>query len=165
LLKLAALESEHANFEPKTYRLDKQIRNLILACEPQWTDKGLDMDISLEELEITADEDLLSQVWINLIHNSIKFTPQGGRVQIDLRRQDDDIEFRITDTGVGISEEDRPRIFERFYKADKSRTRSNGGSGLGLSIAKKIVEMHKGGINVESRLGAGTTFTVSLPIG
>jgi signal transduction histidine kinase len=163
LLKLAALESEHAKFEPATYRLDKQLRSLILMCEPQWMDKGLELDIALDELEITADEDLLSQVWINLIHNSIKFTPLGGRIQIGLHRQGDCIEFGITDTGLGITAEDQVHLFERFYKADRSRTHSNGGSGLGLSIAKKIVEMHRGTIRVKSTLGRGATFTVSLP--
>lgn len=163
LLRLASLESRHVRFEPKPYRLDRQIRNLILACEPQWTDKGLDMDVSLEEIEITADEDLLSQVWINLIHNSIKFTPPGGRVCVDLRRRAGKTDFRISDTGIGISAEDQGRVFERFYKADKSRTGSNGGSGLGLSIAKKIVDLHNGTIDIESKLGAGATFAVSLP--
>ncbi len=164
LLKLASLESERLTFEPKPYRLDKQIRSLILISEPQWADKGLDMDVALEETEITADEDLLSQVWINLIHNSIKFTPQHGRVCISVRRQDGQMHFRISDTGIGISEDDQAHVFERFYKADRSRTRSAGGSGLGLSIAKKIVEMHRGTIEVDSRLGSGTTFAVCLPV-
>jgi two-component system, OmpR family, phosphate regulon sensor histidine kinase PhoR len=165
LLKLASLETEQLKFEPKPYRLDKQIKNLILACEPQWMNKAINMDVSLEELEISADEDLLSQVWVNLIHNSLKFTPQAGSIKVTLRQKDHKAEFSISDTGMGISEEDQGRIFERFYKADKSRTHRNGGSGLGLSIAKKIVEMHEGVINVESRLGTGTTFLVSLPIG
>jgi two-component system phosphate regulon sensor histidine kinase PhoR len=164
LLKLTSLESENARLEPKSYRLDKQIRDLILACEPQWVDKGINLDVSLNEVSITADEDLLSQVWTNLIHNSIKFTPQDGQVSVGLCQQGDQIEFRISDTGPGISAEDQERVFERFYKADKARTRSNGGSGLDLSIAKKIVEMHKGSIHLESKLGQGTTFKISLPI-
>lgn len=164
LLKLAALESEDAKFEPKPYRLDKQVRDLILACEPQWTTKGIEIDVSLEEVSITADEDLLSQVWTNLIHNSIKFTPQNGKVCVELCRQGDKIEFRISDTGLGISTEDQERVFERFFKADKARTHSNGGSGLGLSIVKKIVEMHEGTIDLESKPGVGTTFTIALPI-
>jgi two-component system, OmpR family, phosphate regulon sensor histidine kinase PhoR len=163
LLKLASLESDKVRFEPEHYRLDKQIRSLILFCEPQWADKKIDMDVALEEITINADEDLLSQVWINLIHNSIKFTPNGGKVHVELHQQDGQIIFNITDTGLGISKEDQARIFERFYKADRSRTRSNGGSGLGLSIAKKIVDMHQGTIEVESKVGAGTIFTVSLP--
>jgi signal transduction histidine kinase len=162
LLKLAALEAEHAKFEPKSYRLDKQIRSLILACEPQWTGKDLEMIVALEEVDIIADEDLLSQVWTNLIHNSIKFTPQGGKVWVDLRRQGNSVEFKIRDTGIGIAQEDQGRIFERFYKADKSRTRSNGGSGLGLAIAKKIIELHSGEIGVESDPGTGTIFSVRL---
>ncbi len=163
LLKLAALESDHFKFEPKTYRLDQQIRNLILACEPQWRDKSIDMEASLDELEITADEDLLSQVWINLIHNAIKFTPEAGSVKVALSRRGDQAEVRITDTGIGISSEDRARIFERFYKADKSRTRTKEGSGLGLSIVQEIVELHHGTIEVKSKIGTGTTFIVRLP--
>ncbi len=164
LLKLASLESDQVRFELRPHRLDKQIRNLILACEPQGMDKEINMDVSLDEVTITADEDLLSQVWINLIHNSIKFTPHNGRVRIGLNQQEDQIQCIITDTGAGISKEDQAHIFERFYKADKSRRRSNGGSGLGLSIVKKIIEIHKGTIEVESKIGAGTTFTVSLPM-
>jgi two-component system, OmpR family, phosphate regulon sensor histidine kinase PhoR len=164
LLRLAALESRRLAVEPKTYRLDKQVRSLILACEPQWTAKEIDMDVALEEAEIAADEDMLSQVWSNLIHNSIKFTPQQGKVCVSLYRRNGRILFSISDTGIGISEHDQAHIFERFYKADKSRTLPNGSSGLGLSIAKKIVEMHHGTIEVESRLGAGATFSVSLPV-
>lgn len=165
LLKLAALESDKVKSEPRPYRLDNQIRSLILTCEPQWMEKFINMDVSLKESEITADEDLLSQVWINLIHNSIKFTPQAGSIKVTLHPSGQHIEFRISDTGIGISDEDRVHIFGRFYKADKSRTNSGGGSGLGLSIVKKIIEMHKGVIEVESKIGAGTTFTVSLPKG
>jgi two-component system phosphate regulon sensor histidine kinase PhoR len=165
LLRMAALESDHLKFEPKSFRLDRQIRDLILACEPQWVEKQIDMQISLDEISIRADEDLLSQVWNNLIHNSLKFNPQGGRVWVELHRQAGRAEFKITDSGPGIQPEDQERVFERFYKADKSRTHSNGGSGLGLSIAKKIVEMHRGTIRLESQPGAGATFIVSLPMG
>jgi signal transduction histidine kinase len=165
LLALAALEAENRPFEPRQYRLDKQIRDLILACEPQWTGKAIEMDVSFEEVTISADQDLLSQVWVNLISNSIKFTPQGGRICMDLYQADATIAFGITDTGIGISEADQAHIFERFYKADKSRTRSNGGgSGLGLSIAQKIVELHRGTIAVESKPGEGTAFIVTLPV-
>lgn len=164
MLKLASLESEHVIVESKPYRLDKQIRTLILACEPRWTSKTLDMDVALEEVVIRADEDLLSQVWSNLLHNSIKFTPEGGRVYVEVHRQDSHIECRITDTGTGIPEEAQAHVFERFYKADQSRERSHEGSGLGLAIAKKIVELHQGTIGVVSQPGAGTTFIVSLPV-
>jgi two-component system, OmpR family, phosphate regulon sensor histidine kinase PhoR len=164
MLKLASLESEHVKVEPQPYRLDKQIRTLILACEPQWTSKNIDLDVALEEVEILADEDLLSQVWSNLLHNSIKFTPAGGRVGVEVHRRDSHIECRITDTGVGIPEEAQAHVFERFYKADQSRERSREGSGLGLTIAKRIVELHQGAIGIVSQPGAGTTMIVSLPV-
>ena len=163
LLRLASLESDRVKFEPKPFRLDKQIRNLILTCEPQWAGKGIDMDVSLEEVTVTADEALLSQVWMNVVNNSIKFTPAGGSVYVVLHQQGGKIVFKITDTGCGISEQDQAHVFERFYKADKSRERSNEGSGLGLSIVKKIVEMHKGTVDLESKLGTGTAIIISLP--
>lgn len=124
----------------------------------------MDMSAMLEKVVITADEDLLGQVWMNLIHNAIKFTPKGGRVTIRLQRRGDQAVVTVCDTGPGISEQDQKRIFERFYKADKSRHRAAGGSGLGLSIAKKIVEIHRGKISVQSRPGEGAAFTVELPI-
>jgi two-component system, OmpR family, phosphate regulon sensor histidine kinase PhoR len=163
LLKLASLEAQRAPFQPRSYRLDKQIRHLILLCEPQWTGKALDLEVSLEETAITADEDLLSQVWLNLLHNSIKFTPDGGSVRVALCRQGNSITCTIADTGIGMAREDQIHVFERFYKADKSRERTREGSGLGLAIAKKVVEMHHGTIGLTSEVGRGTPFTVSLP--
>lgn len=164
LLKLTSLESDQVRFEPTTYRLDAQIRNLILACETQWAGKHLDMDVALAEAAISADEDLLSQVWTNLIHNSIKFTPEGGKVRVELQKRADRLEVSFSDTGIGISLEDQEHIFERFYKADRSRVRSAGGSGLGLAIAKKVVELHQGSIAVRSQPGTGSTFVVDLPV-
>jgi signal transduction histidine kinase len=164
LLKLAALDAEQSAVEPRSYRLDKQIRNLVLACEPQWAGKGLDLAVALDEVTIQADEDLLSQVWINLIHNSIKFTPDGGRLTLTLHQSGDQIRLTITDTGIGIAPDDQIHIFERFYKADKARSHAtNSGSGLGLAIARKIVQLHHGTITVDSQHGQGTTFTVTLP--
>lgn len=164
MLKLASLETQDIKFEPRPYRLDKQLRHIILACEPQWVDKQIDMQLFVDETYITADEDLLSQVWINLIHNSIKFTPAGGEVCVDLQQYGNQIKVSISDNGIGISEEDQPRIFERFYKADAARERSQGGSGLGLSISKKIIELHNGTITVQSTSGEGSVFIVSLPL-
>jgi len=163
LLKLTSLEAEQVKFAPRLYRLDKQVRSLILTCEPQWAEKKIEMDVALKELTIHADEDLLSQVWLNLLHNSIKFTPPGGSIKVALRTHGDKIEFSITDSGIGIATEDQLHIFERFYKADKARTHATEGSGLGLSIVKKIIDLHKGTIDFESKLGEGTTFVISLP--
>jgi two-component system phosphate regulon sensor histidine kinase PhoR len=164
LLKLTSMESDQMKFDPKPYRLDAQIRTLILASEPQWTAKRLEMDVALEEAEITADEDLMSQVWLNLVHNSIKFTPEGGSVRVALHRRGDRIEVSVADTGIGIAREDQAHIFERFYKADRARQRSDGGSGLGLSIVKKVLDLHGARIAVRSEPGTGATFVVELPL-
>jgi two-component system phosphate regulon sensor histidine kinase PhoR len=163
LLKLTSLESKHQPFDPKPYRLDRQLRRIILSCEPIWQEKNIEMDVELPELSIVADEDLLDQVWINLLHNSIKFTPEGGKISLQLTQQEDRIQLYIADNGIGISEEALPHLFERFYKEDKARNRTSSGSGLGLSIVKKIVEIHKGDISVASLLGEGASFTVLLP--
>ena len=163
MLRLVALESEHVKVACRPYRLDKQIRSLVLACEPQWASKTIDMDVALPEIVVSADEDLLGQVWSNLLHNSIKFTPAGGQVCVELQQRDCQIICSVTDTGIGIPEEAQAHIFERFYKVDQARERSNAGSGLGLAITKKIVELHQGTITIASRSGAGTTVTVSLP--
>lgn len=164
LLKLAALEANSVKFEPKPYRLDKQLRALLLSCEPQWSEKKIKMDAFLDNVTVTADEDMMSQVWVNLIHNSIKFTPEDGSIQVDLHWCGNTVECKISDTGIGIDEEAQKHIFERFYKADRSRERAKKGSGLGLSIVKRIVETHGGKITVQSESETGTVFTVSLPV-
>ncbi|WP_053178079.1 HAMP domain-containing sensor histidine kinase [Peribacillus loiseleuriae] len=164
LLKLTSLESQHHPFEPKQYRLDKQLRSVVLACEPSWLSKNIEMDIQLENVTLVADEDLMNQVWMNLLSNSIKFTPNGGTIRIHITKQKDTVTTSITDTGIGMSEEDQKHIFERFFKADLSRTVSNGGSGLGLSIVKKIVDIHHGTISVQSKLGKETVFLTTMPL-
>jgi signal transduction histidine kinase len=164
LLKLAVLESDHPPLKPRRYRLDRQLREAVLACEPQWLEKSIDLDAELEPVEIVADPDLMNQVWANLLHNSIKFTPRGGTIGVRLRLKDGQAEVVVSDSGIGIGEEDLPRIFERFHKADRSRNREAGGSGLGLAIAKKIVDLHRGEIAVQSRPGEGAVFTVRLPV-
>ncbi|ULO07880.1 two-component sensor histidine kinase [Paenibacillus sp. 19GGS1-52] len=164
LLKLSALEADSFPFERKAYRLDKQLREMILVAEPQWLGKTIEVEAELEEIHVYAVEDLMSQVWTNLLHNSIKFTPEGGCIHIRLYSLEKTIEVEIKDSGIGIAEEELSRIFERFYKVDQARTTSEGGSGLGLSLVKKIVEIHEGSVAVRSRPGEGTVFVVSLPL-
>jgi len=161
LLKLTALESDYVPCELKAYRLDHQLRHIILANEPQWSEKELNMDISLEPLTITADGDLLEQVWINLLHNSIKFTKKEGTIKVKaFETSDHHVVVKIIDSGMGMSEKTRMHLFERFYKADPSRNRNSGGNGLGMPIVKKIVDLHKAKIQVTSELGKGTEITV-----
>jgi len=163
LLKLSSLESENVPLVLRDFRLDKQLEHAILILEPQWIKKNIDLNADLEKVSIRADEDLLSQVWINLIHNAVKFTPENGSVKIRLFQNDSQIVCHITDNGAGISQEDQIHIFERFFKVDKARDRSLGGNGLGLSLSRKIVEIHGGQINFESELNKGTKFIVTLP--
>ncbi|MFD1954948.1 sensor histidine kinase [Paenibacillus thailandensis] len=163
LLKLASLDAKQHPFEPRRYRLDRQLRDVVLTFEPQWLEKRLTVELTMEETTITADEDQLNQIWVILLANAMKFTPEGGKISFYLTEKDGYALVRITDTGIGISEEDRERIFERFYKADKSRDWNVGGSGLGLSIAKKIVENHDGTIEAEPS-ERGASFAVRLPI-
>ncbi|HKI48297.1 MAG TPA: ATP-binding protein, partial [Desulfobacteria bacterium] len=117
----------------------------------------------LEPVTILGDAHRLKQmVWI-LIHNAIKFTPGGGEIKITLQDLDDTVYFTIKDTGIGIPEQDLPKIFDRFYRVDKARSRQEGGSGLGLAICKYIVDRHQGTIDVESKLGKGTKFKIRFP--
>ncbi len=163
LLKLTSLESEHLALEQNEYRLDHQLRRIILANEPQWTEKEINMDVSLENVTLRADEELMDQVWTNLLHNSIKFTPAAGTIGVKANKTaENSVEVRISDTGIGMEKETLVHLYERFYKADKSRNRNAGGSGLGLSIVKKIIELHDGQIHVDSKPGKGTDITVEL---
>lgn len=117
----------------------------------------------LEPVTILGDAHRLKQmVWI-LLHNAVKFTPSGGEIKITLQDLDDTVYFTIRDTGIGIPEQDLPKIFDRFYRVDKARSRMDGGSGLGLSICKHIVDRHHGTVDVESKLGEGTKFKIRFP--
>jgi two-component system phosphate regulon sensor histidine kinase PhoR len=103
-------------------------------------------------------------VLLNLLDNAVKYT-EKGEIALQAGRKGDRIEVRVSDTGVGIQDKHLPRIFERFYRVDKARSRALGGTGLGLSIVKHIIQIHGGDIQVESRVGSGTTFTIHLPAG
>jgi signal transduction histidine kinase len=163
LLKLASLESEHHPYQPHTYDLDEQIRRVIVACEPQWSAKEIEFTLAMPSIKISADEDLLNQVWTNLIGNSIKFSPKQGIIRVQVRQTINEVIVSIIDQGIGVSAEDQGRIFERFYKVDRSRTGDQSGSGLGLAIVNKIVLLHKGRIAIESAAGQGSVLKVTLP--
>jgi signal transduction histidine kinase len=164
LLQLASLESEHHPFHPVTFELDEQLRRAVLACEPQWANKKLEMRLDLPKVKLTADADQMNQVWINLLSNAIKFTPPTGVIHISLTVYTDKVAVIVQDNGIGIAAENKERIFERFYKVDPSRQRKIEGSGLGLAIVRKIIHLHNGSITVKSDVGKGTEFTVILPL-
>jgi signal transduction histidine kinase len=164
LLKLSSLQYEQHPFHPQNYRLDEQLRSIVIACEPLWAIKQLHLELELEEVPIQADEDQLNQVWLNLIHNSIKFTPDHGVISIKLIAKSGSAVVTITDSGLGIPAEELDDIFKPFYKVDKARSDSSGGSGLGLSIVKRIVDIHQGDIVVISPRAGGTSTTLKLPL-
>lgn len=163
LLRLSTLDSESVAFKPQKYALDQQLKGVIVLLEPQWSAKNIEVSLGGAHIELCADKDLLSQVWINLLSNSIKFTPVGGRIAVSVTVGDAEVSVAVSDTGAGMTEETLAHIFERFYMADKARSRKAGGSGLGLSIVKKIVQLHRGRIDVTSTPGEGSVFTVQLP--
>lgn len=164
LLHLTALESGAHPVRKQSFWVDRQIRDTIVALEPLWAAKDLGIEVDLPALSVVSDRDLMNQVWVNLITNAIKFTHPSGTLTIsgqsDVARGTC---ISVSDTGIGIALDDYARIFERFYKADPSRTQNRSGSGLGLAIVQKIVALHGGTISVQSVLGEGTTFTVTLP--
>jgi signal transduction histidine kinase len=118
----------------------------------------------IDQVRVMGDSDRLKQLLINLIGNAINYTPTGGEVRLSLSKTELWARIVVSDSGVGIPEKDLPHIFDRFYRVDKARSRAQGGSGLGLSIAKSIVEAHGGDIYVTSETGKGTTFAVALPV-
>ncbi|BBH22953.1 two-component sensor histidine kinase [Paenibacillus baekrokdamisoli] len=164
LLTLAALDKEDKGLQKSEFRLDEQIRQIIIMLEWQWSEKSLQLDLDLPEVMIVADAQLLYEVWLNLISNSIKFCESGDTISIRITSSDEEtIEVEIGDTGIGVPEEDIPFLFERFHKVDKIRQRSSTGSGLGLSIVQQVVTLHQGNIQLQSQYGSGTTITVTLP--
>lgn len=162
LLELSRIESGKVPFRLEPVPLDEAVLPAVERLRPQAERAGLRLECHLAAGMVWADRERIQQVVTNLVHNAIKFTPPGGQVMVSAVRQGDEAVISVADTGVGISPEDLPRIFERFYKAD--RARRGGGTGLGLAIAKHIVQGHGGRIWAESREGAGSTFFFTLPL-
>jgi len=161
LLRLSALEQQTALASLSTFSLDEQLRQVILRLEPNWSSKNIDWQLDLSEVELHSDQELLNQVWINLLQNAIKFSPDGSEIAVRVFREGNPI-VEIEDHGCGMTEEAQKRIFDKFYQADRSRKQE--GVGLGLSLVKRIVDMMGGTITVTSEVGVGSTFRVELPV-
>lgn len=128
-------------------------------------DRGTQIELRLgDPVMVSGNSGLLRQLLLNLVGNALRYTPPGGTVTIATAASDGQALLTVSDTGSGIPAEHLPRIFDRFYRADKTRSRSEGGSGLGLAICTQMAQLHGGKIEVESREGQGSTFTVSLPL-
>ena len=165
LLTLARSDAGKEQWNFTEVDLGKLITNLSTDVEVLCQEKGLSFQLGqTQDLVVKGDEARLRELFMNLLDNAIRYTPSPGTVSLSLRREGQMAVVAITDTGIGIPAEDIPSIFERFYRVDKSRSRAEGGSGLGLAICRHIAEAHGGKIEVESQVGAGSTFSVWLPL-
>jgi two-component system, OmpR family, phosphate regulon sensor histidine kinase PhoR len=165
LLDQARAQSGRLNITLRNVDLESVARPIVASFEPQAASKGVALRFApLRPVTIEADPDRLAQVFVNLIDNALRHTPEGGAVSVELDAQGADALVRVRDSGVGIPYKDLPHVFERFYVVERSRAREQSGVGLGLSIVRQIVEAHGGSIAVESVLGSGAMFTVRIPI-
>jgi len=165
LLSLAQLESSQAKLELSVVRVDELLNNLIRDWKEKLAAKNLKVivDLAPEALMLRADGTRLEEVLHNLLDNAVKFSRENGQIHLRAVRHGSEMVLSVADNGLGISKEHLPRIFERFYRADKARGRELGGTGLGLAIVKHIVQLHGGRVEAESELGHGTTIGVVLP--
>ena len=146
--------------------LNETVKDCARAAQVLATRKGvrLTAESNAPSIHLSGDKELLTRMLLNLLDNAVKYTPAGGEISLALTRQNGNAEITVRDTGIGIAESDRQRIFDRFYRVDKARSRALGGAGLGLSIVRWIVEVHGGEIHIDSAPGRGSTFTVDLPL-
>jgi two-component system phosphate regulon sensor histidine kinase PhoR len=167
LLSLARIESGEELFEFQPLAVSEIVQSCLERHCPRAESKEQILEMvpaaGDEALAVWADEEALEQILDNLLDNAVKYTPQGGRVCVRWRREGEQVCLEVADTGIGIPESDLPRIFERFYRVDKARSRELGGTGLGLSIVKHLAQAMHGSVHAASRAGQGTTFTICLP--
>ena len=161
VLELSKLENQQIVINKNEFFLDEQLRQCILLQESEWTKKEIELLLELDEVAFYGNEEILAHIWNNLIGNAIKFTPHGGTVRVFLTADDTSVTVRISDTGIGMSDEVKAHIFDRFYQGDPSH--HNRGYGIGLTMAARAATLCGGSITVESELQKGSTFTVTLP--
>ena len=161
VLELSKLENQQIVTDRSSFYLDEQLRQCILLQEASWTEKQIEMIPELDEVLFFGNEELTCHIWMNLISNAIKFTRAGGTVHVCLTADDREITVRISDSGIGMTEEVKQHIFEKFYQGDPSHHRS--GHGIGLTMVKRAVVLCKGRVTVESHPNEGSVFTVKLP--
>lgn len=164
LLLLASLDNKEDLLKKRTFNLGGQLKELLRNYQWKASEEDIMLGYSLPEIEIYGDSSLLETVWDNLLVNAIKYNKPGGSVEVTLERVNESVLVTFKDTGIGLNPEETERIFDRFYRADVSRTRTIKGTGLGLSIVWTIVNLHGGEVKVDGMAGEGTTFTVKLPI-
>lgn len=161
ILLLSKLENRETLPDKTEFRLDEQIRRCILMLEAKWSEKNIEFDMELPKTVYCGSESLLEQVWLNIIDNAVKHSPQGGVITIILSENDGAVSISVADSGEGMTEEVKKHIFEKFYQADTSR--KSEGNGLGLALVKRITDLCRGTVTVTSAPNCGTEFTVCLP--
>ncbi len=163
ILKLNRLEKQTIQQEPIRYDVCQQLCDSVLLFEQKWEDKEIELEIEIDDRAyIEADPRLMELVWNNLLSNALKFTEKGGTIRVKEQIQDDTIQIEVADTGCGMTEETRNRIFEKFYQGDTSHATE--GNGLGMALAFRILQISNGTIEVTSEVGVGTTFKVTLAL-
>lgn len=160
--RLARLEDENSNLKITETDISKIMKNILNNFQKQIVDKNVSVEFKYTPTKINVDKDKIAQVFVNILSNSIKYTNKNGHIIIDIFEDNNDVVIDIKDDGIGISKEDLPYIFERLYRADKSRSRDTGGSGIGLTIAKRIIDLHKGNIEIVSEKNVGTDVKIIL---
>lgn len=166
LLILSRLEKDESTLSISTIQVVHLMDEILPVVEQQASKKDISVTVDVDqEAKFDADDEKMKQLLLNLLMNAISYTPEQGSISLKIEEEEDEICFMVGDSGIGISKELLPRIFERFYRVDKGRSRDTGGTGLGLAIVKHIVEVHNGTIEVDSELGKGTTFAVHIPKG
>ena len=166
LLELSRFDSGTSVLSVEEFSIENSVRDVCaaIALEAKRRSQELNLELQWKLPSIRGDRARIEQVLMNIMSNAMKYTPDGGKIDVYASGVGSDVWVRIEDTGVGIPPEDLARVFDRFYRVDKARTRESGGTGLGLSIAKEIVAKHGGDISIESEPGVGTAVTVTLPI-
>lgn len=164
LLNLARADSGNAKIEEREFYLNDLLAECCRSAQAMAGARGVQVECRCEgDAPFRGDEELLHRAVMNLLDNAIRYTPPGGKITAALQAEAGEMRITIADTGAGIPPEVAPHVFERFYRSDEARSRQNGGFGLGLSIVKWVAEAHRGAVEVASRPGAGSVFTLTLP--
>ncbi|MCH5584370.1 ATP-binding protein [Shimazuella sp. AN120528] len=164
LLDLSKIESKQVSIKMEVVSVQLVVHDVVETLIEQMQAKNLRLLTDVAPLMVKMDTDCVRQILVNLLANAMNYTPVGGKVTVKVKQDDRHWMLQVMDTGIGIPERDQPRIFERFYRVDKARSRNSGGTGLGLAIVKHLVELHHGEIEVESTVGKGSIFTVRFPL-
>ena len=160
ILNMTKIENQEILTDITQFNLSEQVRFAVLLLEEKWSNKEIDLQLDFDEYIVEANEELLKQVWINLIDNAVKFSSRGGEVSLDIREVGSSYQVSVSNRGQTIPKDKEKRIFQKFYQADESHAQD--GNGIGLAIVKKIVDLHDGKVSCKSENGL-TVFTVELP--